>query len=196
MTQLEIQTTRDDHRIAWLTALAITIHLLESVIPSPIPGLKPGFANIITIIVLCQFGISMASWVNLLRVVVGSILLGTFLSPTFMLSLAGALSSLLILFLASKLNTTHTMSNNEKNIITEHSKWTFGSNSKWAFGPMGYSLLAAMAHISGQFVMAYFLFIPHPALWRLFPVLLVFGILLGTVNGIISQNILRRIQLN
>lgn len=188
MMQLEIKTTRDDHRIAWLTALAITIHLLESVIPSPIPGLKPGFANIITIIVLCQFGISMASWVNLLRVVIGSILLGTFLSPTFMLSLAGAVSSLLILFLASKLNTTPAAFNNEKK------KNVFTANSTWAFGPMGYSLLAAMAHISGQFVMAYFLFIPHPALWRLFPVLLVFGILLGTVNGIISQNILRRIQ--
>ena len=86
--QLDIQTTRDDHRIAWLSALAITIHLLESVIPSPIPGLKPGFANIVTIIVLCQFGIAMAAWVNVLRVVVSSLILGTFLSPTFMLSIA------------------------------------------------------------------------------------------------------------
>lgn len=169
--KLNIQTNRDDHRVAWLAALAITIHLLESVIPSPVPGLKPGLANIITIIVLCRFGISMAIWVNLLRVVVGSLILGTFLSPTFILSLSGALSSLLILALASWL--------------TNH--------SFIRFGVMGYSLLAAMAHISGQFVIAYLLLIPHPAIWKLFPILLTFAVLLGTVNGIISQNILKRI---
>lgn len=171
--QLHIQTTRDDHRIAWLSALAITIHLMESVIPSPIPGLKPGFANIITIIVLCRFGLNVAVWINLLRVVVGSLLLGTFLSPTFMLSLAGALSSLLVLMLATQLKSKR-----------------FNSLQ---FSAMGYSLLAAIAHISGQFVAAYWLFIPHPALWRLFPILLSFAVLLGTVNGIISQNILKRI---
>jgi heptaprenyl diphosphate synthase len=169
--QLQIQTSRDDHRIAWLAALAITIHLLESVIPSPVPGLKPGLANIITIIVLCRFGISMATWVNLLRVVVGSLILGTFLSPTFILSLSGALASLFVLLLAEK-SSTHT---------------------PVRFGAMGYSLLAAMAHISGQFIAAYLLFIPHPAMWKLFPVLLSFAVLLGTVNGIISQNILKRI---
>ncbi|MEJ2141170.1 MAG: Gx transporter family protein [Gammaproteobacteria bacterium] len=169
--QMQIQTNRDDHRIAWLAALAITIHLLESVIPSPVPGLKPGLANIITIIVLCRFGISIAVWVNLLRVIVGSLILGTFLSPTFILSLSGAISSLLVLALASW--------------ISKHSFVHFSA--------MGYSLLAAMAHITGQFVIAYLLLIPHPAMWKLFPVLLSFAVLLGTVNGIISQNILKRI---
>lgn len=169
--QIQIQTNRDDHRVAWLAALAITIHLLESVLPSPVPGLKPGFANIITIIVLCRFGVGIAIWVNLLRVVVGSLILGTFLSPTFILSLSGALSSLLVLALAYWL--------------TEHSFIRFSA--------MGFSLLAAMSHISGQFVMAYLLLIPHPAMWKLFPILLSFAVLLGTVNGIISQNILKRI---
>jgi heptaprenyl diphosphate synthase len=168
---IDIQTTRDDHRIAWLTALAVSIHLLESIIPNPVPGLKPGFANIVTIIVLCQFGLGMAAWVNLLRVLVSSLLLGTFLSPTFMLSLSGAISSIAILALAYQLDKT-----------------------RMKFGPMGYSLLAAMAHITGQFVLAYLLFIPHPGIWTLFPVLFLFAILLGTVNGIISQNILKRIQ--
>jgi heptaprenyl diphosphate synthase len=41
---MHIQTTTEDHRIAWLTALAITIHILESAFPSPLPGrvLPPG----------------------------------------------------------------------------------------------------------------------------------------------------------
>ena len=49
---MHIETTPEDHRIAWLAALAITIHVIESVLPSPLPGLKPGLANVVTIAVL------------------------------------------------------------------------------------------------------------------------------------------------
>jgi heptaprenyl diphosphate synthase len=165
---ITLKSTREDHRIAWLTALAISIHVLESGIPSPIPGLKPGLANIITITVLCQFGWRTAAWVSMLRVLVGSLILGTFLSPTFMMSLAGATISILLLWLGAKLPGR-------------------------GFGPIGYSLLAAIGHISAQFVTAYMLFIPHPGLWRLFPILLTFAIVLGIVNGIISQLLLKRV---
>ncbi len=44
---MHIRTTAEDHRIAWLTALAITIHIMESALPAPVPGLKPGLANVI-----------------------------------------------------------------------------------------------------------------------------------------------------
>ncbi|MCW9024847.1 MAG: Gx transporter family protein [Gammaproteobacteria bacterium] len=165
---MTLKSTPEDHRIAWLTALAISIHVLESGLPSPIPGLKPGLANIITITVLCQFGWRTAAWVSMLRVLVGSLILGTFLSPTFMMSLAGATASILLLGLGSKLPGR-------------------------GFGPIGYSLLAAISHISAQFVTAYMLFIPHPGLWRLFPILLTFAVVLGIVNGIISQLLLKRV---
>ena len=158
---MRIQTTAEDHRIAWLTALAITIHIMESALPAPLPGLKPGLANVITIIVLLQFGWSSAAWVSLLRVLCGSLLLGTFLTPTFVLSLGGALCSIGVLWLAIRLPGR-------------------------GFGPVGYSLLAALAHMSGQFVLAWMLFIPHAALWRLFPVLLTAALLFGIVSGIIA----------
>jgi heptaprenyl diphosphate synthase len=158
---MHIRTTAEDHRIAWLTALAITIHIMESALPAPVPGLKPGLANVITIIVLLQFGWSSAAWVSLLRVLCGSLLLGTFLTPTFVLSLGGALCSMGILWLAIRL-------------------------PGQGFGPVGFSLLAALAHMSGQFVLAWMLFIPHAALWRLFPVLLTAALLFGIVSGIIA----------
>jgi heptaprenyl diphosphate synthase len=162
---MHIRTTAEDHRIAWLTALAITIHIMESALPAPVPGLKPGLANVITIIVLLQFGWSSAAWVSLLRVLCGSLLLGTFLTPTFVLSLGGALCSMGILWLAIRL-------------------------PGQGFGPVGFSLLAALAHMSGQFVLAWMLFIPHAALWRLFPVLLTAALLFGIVSGIIAGAVL------
>ena len=93
-------------RIAWLTALAITIHVIEGSFPSLLPGLKPGLANVITIAVLIRFGWVSAAWVSLLRVLMGSLILGTFLSPTFILSLTGALCSVAILAPASRLPAT------------------------------------------------------------------------------------------
>jgi len=162
---MQVQTTPDDHLIAWLAALAITIHILESGLPAPLPGLKPGLANIITIVVLIQFGWRTAAWVSLLRVLCGSLLLGTFLTPTFLLSLGGALVSIALLWLACRLPGR-------------------------GFGPVGYSVLAALAHMAGQFVLAWLVFIPHPALWRLFPVLMTAALLFGLVGGIIAAAML------
>ncbi len=167
--KLSIQTTREDQRIAWLAALAITIHIAESALPSPIPGVKPGLANIITIICLMQYGWSCAAWVAILRVLVGSILIGTFLSPTFALSMSGAVASIIVLGLASRLPGK-------------------------GLGTVGYSLLAAMAHMAAQFFVAYTLFIPHQGLFHLLPILMTVAIVFGIGSGIIANHIINKIK--
>lgn len=164
-----IQSTAQDNLIAWLTALAITIHLLESALPSPIPGFKPGLANVVTIITLILFGWRIAASVALLRVVMGSLILGSFLSPTFVLSLAGALASILILGLAIHL-------------------------PGGGFGPIGYSVLAAIAHMAAQFYVAYQLFIPHPGLLHLVPVLMTAAVIFGVLSGAVCQAALPHIK--
>ena len=75
---INIQTTPEDHRIARLAAFAIGLSVMEAVIPSPLPGIKPGLANIVTLLVLERFGLRAAVWVSLLRVVAGSLILGIF----------------------------------------------------------------------------------------------------------------------
>ncbi len=165
-------TTRDDHLIAWLTALAVCIHIVESVLPSPLPGIKPGLANVVTIAVLVRYGWRMAAWVTLLRVLVGSLLLGSFLSPTFILSLSGALCGIVALGAARAL-----------------SPCLPGAE----LSALGYSMLAALAHMAGQFFVAYALFIPHPALLHLLPVLMTAALLFGLVSGRVAQALLDRV---
>ena len=165
---LVLQPSRDDIRITWLAALATSIHLLESSLPSLLPGIKPGFANIITIIVLLRFNWHAAIWVSLLRVLAGSLLLGTFLSPTFMLSLTGAICSLLAMGLALHLPGK-------------------------GFSAIGLSIVAALAHISGQFLLAYVWFIPHQGLWNILPLLLIMALILGIINGIICNKVIARL---
>lgn len=172
MSQL-IQTTRDDHLIAGFTALAITIHIAESALPSPLPGIKPGLANVVTLLVLCRYGWRMAAWVALLRVLVGSILIGTFLSPAFFLSAAGALASVTMLGLLVTL----------ARVLPA-----------WAPGPMGLGLAAALAHMSGQFWLAYILFVPHSGLLVLYPLLMSLAAILGVLSGWLTRSVLVRLN--
>lgn len=158
-----------DARIARLTALAVSLHIIESALPPLLPGLKPGLANIVVIVALGRYGFAAAAWVSLLRVLVSALLLGTLFSPTFWLSLSGALGSLLVLFPAQYL-------------------------PRRGFGPVGFSLLAALANIGAQFVMAYLVFVQHPGVFWLLPPLLAAALFFGIGNGLIAHWILTRLE--
>jgi len=160
-----IQTSIEDHRIAKLAALAIALHMLEAVIPSPLPGVKPGIANIVTLYVLYKYDFASAAWVSILRVFASSLLLGQFLSPTFILSLAGALLSLGVLWLGMQLPKKH-------------------------FGPVSLSILAAFAHIAGQLMIVRLWLIPHASVAYLVPIFAMAALFFGLINGIIAHKLL------
>jgi heptaprenyl diphosphate synthase len=164
----QIEITDEDRKIAAFAALAIVIHVLESGFPSPVPGVKPGLANIITLLVLFRYGWRFAAWVSLLRVTAGSLLLGTFMSPTFLLSLSGALASLLTMLLL----------------------WTVMRH--WV-GLVGVSVLSSISHVMAQLFVAWWLFIPHPGILVLTPILITAGILFGLFNAIIASSIENRL---
>lgn len=166
MATLTLQPKREDMLIAYLTAFAIMIHIFEAAIPSPFPGIKLGLANVITIATLLIYGWKMAAWVSLLRVLVGSLLIGTFLSPTFAMSLSGAVASVIMLGICWKL--------------FDHK-----------LGAVGYSILAAQAHMGGQFLMAYLVFIPHHGLLKLLPVFMTLALVFGLLSGIIASAMIK-----
>lgn len=168
-----LRSTSEDHMVAWLAALAITIHIAESALPSPMPGVKPGLANVVTLVALNLYGWRIALWVVVLRVLVGSVILGTFLSPTFALSATGATCSLLALAVLK--------------LWSDHVR-------HWTVGPLGFGVAAAMAHMLGQFHAAYLLFVPHKALFHLLPVLMTMSLVFGLVSGTIAAIVLQRLQ--
>ena len=170
-----IESSKKDHIIAWLAALAITIHIIESALPTPLPGVKPGLANVVTLVALLLWGWRVAVWISLLRVLVGSLLIGTFLTPTFFLSFSGACCSLIALVLVQI--------------------WS-KKVPVLAVGPVGYSVVAAMMHMLGQFMAAYWLFIPHKALFHLLPVLMTLALIFGMVSGVIAARVVNNLNSN
>lgn len=163
-----IKTTVQDHHIAKLTALAISLHVLEAVFPSPLPGVKPGIANIVTLYVLTQYGFATAAWVSLLRVFASSLLLGHFLSPTFVLSLSGSVFSLATLFFAQYL-------------------------PKRYFSVITLSVLAAFAHIAGQLFVVRIWLIPHAGVAYLIPVFALAALFFGVINGLITHKVIHEL---
>jgi heptaprenyl diphosphate synthase len=95
----------------------------------------------------------------------GSMLLGQFLSPTFMLSLSGALTSLLVLAIAIQLP------------------------RKW-FGPVSLSIFAAFAHIAGQLIVVRLWLIPHAGVAYLIPIFAAAALIFGLANGLITAKLL------
>jgi heptaprenyl diphosphate synthase len=163
----KIHTTAEDHHIAKLTALAIGLHILEAVIPSPLPGVKPGIANIVTLYVLYKYNFATATWVSLLRVFASSLLLGNFLSPTFVLSLSGALCSLAALYLAQHLPKRH-------------------------FSAITLSIFAAFAHITGQLIVVRLWLIPHTGVIYLIPIFALAALFFGLINGLVTAKLLQQ----
>jgi heptaprenyl diphosphate synthase len=160
---------QDKHRIAILSAYALALHGFESLLPTPVPWLKLGLANIITLVSLILYGFRSALMITLIRVVLGSIFIGTFLGPAFILSTGGGLASVIAMALSLRFF---------KNL----------------FGTIGISLIGALFHNMAQLSLAYYLFIRRiePVL-LISPIILLLGSLTGIFNGIISDILIKNL---
>ncbi len=89
--------------LALFTTLSLALYAAESAIPPlvPLPGIKLGLANIITLILLRHFSVRDAAVVLSARVALSALLFGQALSLLY--SLAGGFFSLLVMALVMKL---------------------------------------------------------------------------------------------
>ena len=160
---------QDKYRIAVLSAYALVLYGFEGLVPTPIPWLRLGLANIITLVALMLYGLRTAMTVTLIRVILASVFTGTFLGPAFMLSFAGGISS------TAAMGLTYRVFRN-------------------LFGPVGLSLVGALFHNLAQLTLAYFLFIQRiEAMLLISPVILLLGTLTGGVNGVVSHLLINNI---
>jgi len=162
--------SRDKYRIALLAAFALVIHGTESLIPTPIPWLRLGFANIITLVTLALYGLPSAIMVTLIRVILGSLFSGTFLGPAFLLSLGGGMASTLAMGAA----------------------FLFIPR---LFSAVGISIIGAIFHNVAQLFIAYFLFIQRiEPILLITPLMMLFGTLTGTLNGFVSEILIKNLK--
>lgn len=165
----ELERVRRQIFLALFIALAVALHTLEALLPSPAPWFRLGFANILTLTALFLYG-GRAAWsVTLARIAVGSLFLGTLFSPGFLLSLTGGVFAVAIM-------------TGTRAVAGRH------------IGPVGLSVLGAVGHASGQMLVAWLLLIRHDGIWTLFPFLLLFSVGTGIANGIAADLLLELLR--
>lgn len=163
--EIRLAVTAQDRRIAALAALAVGLTLAEAAVPSPIPGVKPGLANVVILLVMLQHGFATAAWVMFIRLLAASLMLGTFLTPGFWLATAGAAASMGVLYVIRFIPSN-------------------------LFGPVAFSTLMAFAHISGQLILAKLWLFSSADISLLMPVFALAALVFGTANGLIVARLI------
>ena len=155
--------------LAMFIAIAVTLHVLETLLPTPVPWLRLGLANIMTLAALYLYGARAAWTVSLARVGVGALLLGRLFSPGFWLAAAGAIvatSAMIIVYRVAGRR----------------------------LSPIGVSAIGAAGHALGQILAARLLVIQHAAIWQIFPLFLLFTVFSGILTGWLAAGLLEQLR--
>src|SRR5262245_18913169 len=80
-------------RVALYAAAATVLFVVERWLPNPVPWVRLGLANVVTLVVLLEHGFTAAGCVVLLRLVLGSFFAASLFGPQFVLSASGATAS-------------------------------------------------------------------------------------------------------
>lgn len=156
-------------QLAFLVAIAGVLHFVESAfpIPFPIPGLKLGLANLVTLLVVAVYGLKDALIVSTVRVSLGTLMAGTLFGMTFLMALAGAFVSCLVMYAAKKWLTP-------------------------ACSLVGVSVLGAVGHNSAQLCVA-MVVLEAPDLLFYLPYLTLFAVLAGTLTGLCVVGLMKKL---
>ena len=151
--------------MALLTAIALTIFMVEAQIPAfiPLPGVKLGLANIVTVYAVFALGSGDAACILFARIFLGAVFGGNFSAVLY--SAAGGLCAILATIGLSK-------------ILTKKQIWVAGS-------------LGAVAHSVGQVAMAAVM-TGTPSVFVYLPALAAISIVTGFCTGLAAQFLVNR----
>ena len=162
------RATQQRARIALYAAAATVLFILERALPNPVPWLRLGLANAVTLVVLLEHGTKAAAAVVAIRLALGGFFTGGLFGPQFVLAASGAVASFAVMALAIRAR---------------------------LWSPLGLSLWGAVAHALAQLAAASHVLAAGSGIWALTPLFLALSLATGTVTGFTADLVLRRLDL-
>ena len=152
-------------QMAMLTAIALTIFMIEAQIPAlvPIPGVKLGLANIVTVFAVFALGPKEAGMILFVRIFLGAVFAGNF--STILYSGAGGLLAIFVTIGLRK-------------ILTHQQLWVAGA-------------IGAIFHSIGQMAVAVAV-TGTPGILVYLPRMIACSIITGLFTGLCAQLLLNR----
>lgn len=162
-----MRNTKKLTQLALLTSMALIIFVIELKIPSlvPLPGVKLGLANIITVYAVYHYNVREVLALVLIRIILGSVFSGGMMALLY--SLSGALLCLVGMIGIHK-------------VLEERYIWVC-------------SILGAILHNTGQMIVAV-LVMQTWGICVYFPFLLLSGCLAGMCTGLCAQYLTKSIK--
>lgn len=154
-------------RVAGLIVIGLLLFIFENYLPRPVPWMKLGLANIVTIIALYWLDWKAAVIVTLFRILIGSFFTGNLFTPGFFLSISGGIFAVTAMGIFFHLG---------------------------IFGIISVSITGAIFHNVGQLLFAIYILFKNSVIWYLLPVLFLAGLITGFIVGLFSFYLLKRIQ--
>lgn len=147
------------------TSLALILSYIESLLPMfyGIPGVKPGLANSMTLVMLYFADAPAALMLAVTRILLSGFLFGNFFGILY--SLAGGLFSFFVMWAVKKFA---------------------------GFSIIGVSVAGGVSHNIAQLAVA-MLLVENLKLFYYMPVLLISGLVTGMLIGLISREVFRRL---
>ena len=167
MTQPTVKGARRITLLALLTAIALTIFMIEAQLPAlaPIPGIKLGLANVVTLYAVFTLGPADALLILCARVFLGAVFAGQMM--TILYAGGGGLLAWLCMIILSK-------------VLTKKHLWLCSPVAA-VFHNLG-QLLVAAAVMKTWVVMAYL------------PYLIISGVVTGLFTGLAAQFVINRLD--
>ena len=155
-------------RCAVLTALALALSVAEGLVPLtilfPLPGLRLGLANLVTIVGLYTVGIRGTVAISLIRIILVGFTFGN--ASSMIYSLAGGVVSLVLMILVRKTN---------------------------LFSQVGVSITGGIGHNIGQLAIAAVV-VQTSGVFYYLPFLMAAGVVAGAVIGLLGGLVTERIR--
>ncbi|HPI71752.1 MAG TPA: Gx transporter family protein [bacterium] len=156
-------------QLGLLIAAGLILFVFEALLPRPLPWFKLGLANLATVLALYRFDSRSALLVTVARVLLGSLIIGTFMTPVFWLAFSAGVGSSLAMA---------------------------GVKGRRSFflSAIGVSLIGAVTHNLIQLLAAYWLIVHHIQIFRFLPLLLFPALITGPLIGLLALLIAEKWQ--
>ena len=151
--------------LAMFVAIGLIIWVIEEFIPRPLPFIKFGLANIVSLLALLLYGYRQALIVTLMRILLGNIILGKLGTPAFLVSMVAGTASIGVVIIYFKLQDR-------------------------LFSIIGLSILGAFTHNIAQIAVVFVALSLKEQIFYLIPFLALSSIVTGGLVGLITAFLL------
>jgi heptaprenyl diphosphate synthase len=159
--------TSDLTRLGIITSLGLILFVLESLAPRPLPWMKVGLGNSAVLVALILFGPVQAIAVSVVKILAGSLMIGSIGSPAFVIGGGAGMASVSVMALLHR-------------------------SLPGLFSTVGLSVAGAVVHQFAQLALA-FVYIGHGALFSYVPIFAISGLISGTLIGLVVHFCLAQI---